>query len=435
MLNILIIAVFVVALIACIATGTSIVYALLFGYLLFFSYGIKKGSSAAELFGATVKSISSVKNILIIFALIGMITASWRACGTIAVIVYHASTLITPAVFLPIAFLLNCFVSVLTGTAFGTAATIGVICMAMANAIGVSPVLTGGAILSGAFFGDRCSPMSSSALLVCELTKTDIYRNIKNMLRSAALPFAAVCVIYTLLGLSTEGSADVEGIRAVLRTSFDLRLVTAAPAVLIIVLSLFRVRVKRTMAASIATAVLIAVFVQGVPVSELFSLLLFGYKCPTAEIAKMMSGGGITSMITVFLVVYISSTYAGLFERNGLLDGVKKKISDLSAKATPFGALLITSCVIAVVACNQALTIMLSHQLCGDSFEDKEQLALGIEDTAVMVAPIVPWSIAGAVPLTTVGAPTAAILAACYLYLVPLCSLISALLRARKSNR
>ena len=86
-------------------------------------------------------------------------------------------------------FLLNCLISVLTGTALGTAATIGVVCATMASALGIPSWMTGGAILSGVYFGDRCSPVSTSALLVAELTETGIYTNIKNMIKSALAPF------------------------------------------------------------------------------------------------------------------------------------------------------------------------------------------------------------------------------------------------------
>ena len=136
-------------------------------------------------------------------------TALWRASGTIPFIVSKASTLIRPSVFLLMTFLLNSGLSVLTGTSFGTSATMGVICASMGSTMGVSPILTGGAVLSGAFFGDRCSPVSTSALLVAGITGTDIYKNIRGMIRTSLIPFIAACVIYFAIGVSVsaEGSA------------------------------------------------------------------------------------------------------------------------------------------------------------------------------------------------------------------------------------
>ena len=155
-----------------------------------------QGHTPVQVLTMSGRGIRTIKNILFIFILIGMITAVWRACGTIPFIIYHMSGLLIPSVFILIVFLLCCFVSLLTGTSFGTAATIGIICMSIAKANGIDPTFTGGAILSGIYFGDRCSPMSTSAILISELTQTDIYCNIKNMFKSALLPFSVTCLLY-----------------------------------------------------------------------------------------------------------------------------------------------------------------------------------------------------------------------------------------------
>ena len=184
-MELLFLALFAASLIACVVTGASVVFALIFGYILFFSYGLIHGKSVKEMLRFSRNGIFTVKNVLLTLLLISMLTAIWRACGSIAYIVYYASAICTPSVMLLASFLLCCLISFLTGTSFGSAATIGVICMTMANSMGIPPFLTGGAILAGIFFGDRCSPVSTSALLVSELTKTDLFFNIRNMTRIA----------------------------------------------------------------------------------------------------------------------------------------------------------------------------------------------------------------------------------------------------------
>ena len=114
-----------------------------------------------------------------------MITALWRASGTIAYIVYMGSKLISPSILILLTFLLCSILSVLIGTSLGTAATMGVICASIGKAMGVNPYYVGGAVLSGIYFGDRCSPMSTSALLITELTKTNLYTNIKLMIKTS----------------------------------------------------------------------------------------------------------------------------------------------------------------------------------------------------------------------------------------------------------
>ena len=200
MLETVVLLAFVGALAICVASGASVLYALAAGYLIFCAYGLKKGHSARSLLSMSLAGIRTVKNILMIFGLIGLITALWRGAGTIPVIVCYSARLVYPPAFLVIAFLLYCMVSILTGTSFGTAATMGVVTMAMAKALNIGSFWVGGAILSGVYFGDRCSPVSSSANLICELTGTDIFRNIREMVKTSVIPFLITCAIYYAAG-------------------------------------------------------------------------------------------------------------------------------------------------------------------------------------------------------------------------------------------
>ena len=129
-------------------------------------------------------------------------------------------------------------------------------------------------------------------------------------------------------------------------------------------------------------------------------------------------------MLRVAAIVCLSSSYSVLFQKTGLLDRVKGAIGRLAGRTSPFFAMLTTSALAGMVACNQSLTILLVHQLCRELHEDPSDMALDLVDTAVVVAPLVPWSIAGAVPLSAVGAPGVSVLLACYLYLLPIWRLI-----------
>jgi len=121
-----------------------------------------------------------------------------------------------------------------------------------------------------------------------------------------------------------------------------------------------------------------------------------------------------------------------MFNGTGLLEGFRGSLNRLSAKILPFGSILVTSIITVMVSCNQTLAIMLTHQLCMDAEPDPETMASHLENTAVVIAPLIPWSIAGAVPLATVGAPTGCILTACYLYLLPLWNYAVAIRRSTK---
>ncbi len=422
---------FIAVLIICVSLGISVVYALALGYLIFFGYGLYRGKSPDDVLQMSVSGFRKVKNILMIFLLIGMVTALWRAAGTIAVIINYASKLIRPSAFPVLAFLLNCLVSVLTGTSFGTAATMGVICMTMARAMGANQLFVGGAVVSGIFFGDRCSPVSSSALLVTELTGTDIYKNIRNMIRTSTVPFLLTVIVYFLLGLFSGGTGGGMDVESLFSGSFALHWSLVLPAMLILLLSAFRIRVKITLSASILTAVICCLAVQHIPVPEIPKILLWGYRAADPEVAAMLNGGGILSMVRVAVIVGLSSSFAGIFEGTGLLAGLKHSIAGLAEKLTPFGASVAVAAVTSMISCNQTLAAILTHELCRDLEQDPEEMAMILENTVILMAPLVPWSIAGAVPVAAIGAPQACLILACYLYLVPLWNLFTHL---RKKN-
>ncbi|MCI7263530.1 MAG: Na+/H+ antiporter NhaC family protein [Clostridium sp.] len=425
---------FILALAVCLFTGASILYALAVGYLLFFLYGLRKGHSAGAVFSMSLAGIKTVKNVLMIFGLIGLITALWRASGTIPVIVCYASRLIVPSAFLVITFLLNSLLSVLTGTSFGTAATMGVICMSMGNAMRMNPMLVGGAILSGAFWGDRCSPVSSSANLVCDLTGTDIFENIHGMLRTSWVPTVLSCLLYYVLGCSAGQEVQLLDVEGLFAESFRLHWIAVLPAAVILVLSAMRVPVKRTLLASILLALIFSITLQGMEVSRLLSVMVFGYKTSNGKLSAMVNGGGLISMVRPAAIVMLSSSYAGIFEETGLLNPIRQRIETLSLRLTSFGSTLLVSMLTSMVACNQTLSVMLTSQLCRGTQPDAKRFAIDLENTAIVVAPLVPWSIAGAVPLAAVGAPSAGILAACYLYLVPLWNLCLAVAESARKK-
>lgn len=419
MMEIAILLLFCAALIGCVVLHAPVLYALIGGLFLFVFYAKYKGHSWRVLTKAALGGIQTVKNVVIIMVLVGMLTASWRMSGTVAVVVCWLSRLLHPACFVLMAFLLNCLMSVLTGTAFGTVATMGVTCMAVAASMEIDPLIAGGAIFSGIFFGDRCSPVSSSAVLVSEVTKSNLYTNLKNMCRSALVPFLLCCVIYTLLGFLDRGMGAGLDVQSLYSQAFSLHWLAVLPGVAVIVLSVLRLDVKITMAVSILCALLLAIFLQGMEPLAALKTLVVGFAPAQEALAALLGGGGIVSMLNVVAIICISCLYAGLFRLTGLLNGIQNGFLRWKARITPYGATACVAAVSAAVCCNQTLSILLTQQLCQDE-RSAEQMALDLEDSAVLMAPWFPWSVAAAVPLSTIGAAPLCLLFACYLYLVPL---------------
>lgn len=411
---------FCAALVVCVAMNWSILYALGVGLVNFLVYGRRRGYGWRELGKMCLDGVKTARNILITFLLIGVLTALWRASGTIPAIISYTVPFIRPSLFLVMTFLLNCLVSVLTGTSFGSAATMGVICATLGAAMEVPAALVGGAVLSGVYFGDRCSPVSTSALLVSELTQTSIFDNIRGMLRTAWVPFLVSCLVYLVVGMVTPHTQTSLDLAALFETEFHLHWAALLPALVIFALALGRVPVKWAMLASIVSAIPICLILQHLQPGELLRFALVGYQAREEAVGVMLNGGGITSMLKVAAIVCISSAYSGIFQKTGLLDRLQQAIFNLSRRITPYGAMLLTSVFASAIACNQTLAIILTHQLCRDAQPSRETTAISLENSAVVVAPLIPWSIAGGVPLASVGAPTVSLCFACFLYLLPL---------------
>ncbi|MDO5408260.1 MAG: Na+/H+ antiporter NhaC family protein [Eubacteriales bacterium] len=416
---------FLAGLAICVITGQEILYALLFGMICFSAYALYRGVMPANVLRMLAEGMGKVAMIIFLFVLIGCLTALWRASGTIPFILYYSSGLIQPRYFVLCAFLLCCMMSFLTGTSFGTVSTMGVICMMISNALGLSPALTGGAVLSGIYFGDRCSPMSSSALLVSSLTKTDIYTNVRNMMRTSLVPFVVTCLVYVALTGNVGQASPELSMLNMFEEQFALHWITVIPAVLILVLALLRVNVKYAMTASILLAAVIALVVQKVSLSELPALLWQGYRAGEGtKLAEMLNGGGIQSMAKVAGIVLISSSYSGIFAHTRLLSGVRRLLRNSVPVLRPFGTVMLTAILTCAVSCNQSLPVILTSQICDGIYEKKEDLALAIENTVIVIAALIPWGIAGTVPMATMGAPLTCLLFACYIYLIPLWNLL-----------
>ncbi len=431
MLELLTLGAFALALVICLSFNVTVVVALLFGYVCFVVYGLLKKHTFSSLI---IKSFSQVRtgfNVMLILLCIGMLTASWKIGGTIPYLVTCSVDIITPAYCLAITFALNAALSLLMGTAFGTAATMGIMTMTVCSAMGISPFLSGGAILAGAYVGDRNSPVSSSASLVSAVTGTNLYKNVRLMLLSSWIPFVFSLVIYLLIGFYSE-TKDVQiSLKDEFSKEFLLSAWSLLPALVLLLLIFLKANIKLAILTSVLFSVLLAYFLEGREFSEILNCLIFGYKTNQAELAHMLDGGGIISMATVVVIIFISCTYAGLFEETGLLVVIKQSIKKLSNKLSPFTVVILTSVSVALIACNQVLTVMLTKQACEEIVPDKQKLAIDLENSAILVPALIPWSIAGAVPIATVGAPASCVLAAFFIYLTPLWSLATEKLKTK----
>lgn len=409
----------------CLLAGWQVVWALLGGLALFWIFGRKQGFTRRQLWDMAWAKCKKSLIVVRIIVLIGVITGVWRCGGTIACCIVWGVGLVTPELFLLLAFLLCAAFSYVLGTSYGVSSTLGVILMALARSGGVDPAVAAGVVLSGVYFGDRCSPASSAASLVAAVTDTDLYRNVRQMLRTGMLPAVLTAGAYCLLSLRHPLAAVDGAVLGALEARFVLSWWDLLPAAIMFLLPLFKVPIQWAIAASAAAAGVLAVGLQGFSVAEVLRSAWSGYHPADKALGAALSGGGITSMTASYIIVALAGLYSGILEGTGALKPLTGKAGALAKKIGRFPAMIVVTTLCAGVLCNQAVTSMMGAQLLEEVYDDREELAMDIENSGIMIAGLIPWSIACSIPLAMLGAGNGAILYALLLWLVPVCYLFT----------
>ena len=418
-------ALFVAAMALSLSCGVTMLLPLIVGLLAFGALALRRGFSLRAILGMVGRGMWSSRMVAVIMLLIGCLTSLWRQSGTIAYFTYYGVRLIPPQAFILAAFLLSALMSYALGTSFGVAATIGVILMTIARASGVSTVIAGGAILSGVYFGDRGSPAASSASLVANETGTDASQNFKRMMPSALLPLGLCVLIYAALSLWNRPGAVDSTLLARFQGEFALSLWCLLPTVLLLALAFAGMKIRNVMAIDIVVSLVLTLLLQKTSLADALRMMLLGYVPADPELAAILSGGGVKSMLEIVGILLLSSGCSGIFEGTKMLSGVEGALRRLCGRIGRFPAMVLTSIAMACVFCNQTIGIIMCRQCMGGNYPDTAQgridLMLDIENSVVTLSGLVPWCIACSVPMGMLGIDVRSLPFACFLYLIPLC--------------
>ncbi|MGB3768009.1 MAG: Na+/H+ antiporter NhaC family protein [Phormidesmis sp.] len=410
-------------------TGTFIAYPLLAALAMLIAALLKRGFALFALLKMAFAGAKQALPVVYILLLISVLTAVWMASGTVPALVYYGTQLISPRFFILWAFLLSSGISTLIGTSFGTVGTIGValIVIARSSHIAVDPVA--GAIIAGAFVGDRCSPLSSSAHLVASITRTNLYANLRNMVASSLWPLALSIAFYTALSLhQPQLTTQIANstITTELPKVFNLSLITLLPAAVILLLAVLRVNVKLAMLASIGIGTAIAHTLQQVPLLSIIQFSLFGYHQDNPLLQNVLLGGGFLPMAKATITVFTSTAFAGIFSGSRTLSFAHGWLKHIRTYRQLSRATVFMSLFSNLFGCTQTIGILLTEQIMRPHYQHhypdraNQQLALAIEDTATVVAPLIPWNIAGLIPATVLAVGPGFIPYMAYLLLLPL---------------
>lgn len=356
---------------------------------------------------------------------VGALTAMWRASGVIYFLVYHGLQVLSPRYFLEGAFLLSAAFSFLLGSSLGTVSVLGIALIVIASGGGLSIPMTAGAIIAGAFLGDRGSPMSSSAWLVASITHTPLYSNIANMLRTSWIPLLLSMTGYALLarthGLEHFDPAFVQA----MDTAFIRHPLMLVPPLIVLAGCALRIRFSYVMPMSTISAMALCIFVQHQSVAEIIHTLFLGYQpAERTSVTLLFAGGGWISVVPAMCIIFCSSAFAGIFAGAHLLADVEKVVARLHARCGAYLTNMLVSATTAALACNQTLAIILTNQLQftlhNHSPASRSRFALMLENSVVMLSALVPWNIAVALPLAILDAGPSSIVYAFYVWLIPL---------------
>lgn len=259
---------------------------------------------------------------------VGIMIAAFMAAGTIPSILVGGMEIITPKFFLPFTFLFCCVISVATGTSWGTAGTVGVAMIGIGTALGINPAFTSGAIISGAYFGDKMSPLSDTTILASTLTETDIFVHIKAMLWTT-IPGALLCVIvYAVMGITTAGDtydrAAADAFVEALQGLYHINFLPVIPLIVVIVMILMRKSTVVSLLVGSLIAAVIAVAYQGVSITELGTFLTSGFVANTEDtmVTSILNRGGLTSMLKLLSIFISALGLGGILTGTGILQPI-----------------------------------------------------------------------------------------------------------------
>jgi NhaC family Na+:H+ antiporter len=378
------------------------------------------GLSWREMQSGMLQSIHKGMPALLIVIVVGALVGSWLAAGTIPMITYYGIGLISPGMFLVTAAIAAGIVSLLTGTGYGTIGTVGVAFMGIAHGLGIAAGPAAGALVAGAYLGDKISPFAGNANFAVGVAHVNIYDHIRHCLWTTVPAFGVGLIVYAIAGgHATAGGtgslAAGEAVRAALAKSFVFSPWLLLPVALTLWLAAGSRPVLPGMLLSIAVAVALAVFVQHVPFLDALNLTVTGPDLHTGNplVDKLLAQGGMDKMMHVTLIALCAFAFSGLLQKAGLLEPVVVRLFKFTTTPGRLVGATAASCLVVEAMTGAAyVTILLPAELFGPAYRKLglagKNMTRAIGDCGIVGVPLIPWSIAGAFMSGTLGVPVMA---------------------------
>ncbi|HIF9245859.1 TPA: Na+/H+ antiporter NhaC [Photobacterium damselae] len=386
----------------------------------------KIGYSWDDIQNAIIDRLAKTLPAVFILVLVGGLIGSWMVGGTIPMLVYYGLKIISPEYLVLTSFLVTCMVSLCTGTSWGSAGTIGVALMGIATGMDANLAAVAGAVVSGAYFGDKISPLSDSTNFAPVVAGTDLYSHIQHMLWTTIPAFILSAVVFFFVG-SHDVTADtpekVIAMLANIEQLFSLNIFLLLPPALILWGAIRKLPTIPLMLLAIAIGIFNAVTFQGFSLVTALTAMLNGFNASmfadaglsnvtvVSDVLTLVNRGGMTSMMGVVLLVFCAFSFAGTLALTGALNVLVDLLSKgIKGTASLIGATIVTTITVVCTTSDGKLALLIPSELFRDTYKrmllDPKNLSRTIEDAGTIIEPLVPWTNAGVFMAATLGVST-----------------------------
>jgi Na+:H+ antiporter, NhaC family len=372
-----------------------------------------KGFTIIEIVRASVDGLIRIKPVLYILGLISLLIPAWIMSGTVPTMIFYIVNWIEPSWIVLFAFAIAALTSFVLGTAIGTLGSLGIIIIGVAITVQVPTTLVAGALVSGAFVGDRCSPLSSAFHLAANSVEVDPKDLFKKMIPTTILMLVFSAIFYFVIGffIHPENISGQIPVTALLQEHFQISILTLLPITILFGGILLKIRTIYSLGLGVISGVLIAVLFQKLPTLELLQNLAFGYHHSSEGLEAILRGGGFITMWQLFIFISLASMMNGILDKTQLFKIFMKKMFEKAYSLTNFTARTVVIAILfAIVGCNQAFPVMLTGRSLKDTWLEagykKEDLGRVVCDSALVTSGLVPWNMVAILSAAAIGVST-----------------------------
>lgn len=397
------------------------------------------GFTWKEMEEGVLDTIRMAMQAILILMVVGTLIGTWILSGTVPAMIYWGLKILSPGIFLVATTLICAIVSLATGSSWTTAGTVGIALIGIGQGLGMPAPLVAGAIISGAYFGDKMSPLSDTTNLAPAMAGTTLFEHIKHMIYTTGPALLIALVLYGIIGMKYAGKeldlSQIELIRNTLEGSFNtLSPVLLIPPVIVILMVVFKMpAIPGLIIGTLLGGIFAAVF-QGADLGRIVDAAHYGFVSETgiAEVDALLTRGGLDSMMWTVSLILCALTLGGILEKTGMLEAIANALLGF-VKGT-FGLVFVTifSCLFTnLVTGEQYLSIVLPGRMYKDEYRKRglhpKNLSRALEDSGTLLSPLIPWNTCGAYMWVTLGIHPFAYLPFAFLNLInPLVSLFYA---------